>query len=84
MSYSSNGTYTITHTAQTAIDIDQANNSVTIAGLATSIDDNISEGIRVGPNPVTMNCKYRGRHQLTVLPSWTLQGVLDVFGQHVK
>jgi hypothetical protein len=50
--YSSNGTYTITLTAQTAIDIDQSNNSVTIAGLATSIDDNISAGLRVGPNPV--------------------------------
>lgn len=49
--YSSNGTYTITLTAQTAIDIDQSNNSVTIAGLATSIDD-VSQGFRVGPNPV--------------------------------
>ncbi len=48
--YSSNGTYTITLTAQTAIDIDQSNNSVTIAGLPTSIND-ISEGFRVGPNP---------------------------------
>ena len=50
--YSSNGTYTITLTAQTAIDIDQSNNSVTIAGLATSIDDEVFSGLQVGPNPV--------------------------------
>ena len=50
--YSANGTYTITLTAQTAIDIDQSNNSVTISGLATSIDDDLSSGLRVGPNPV--------------------------------
>ncbi|HAB89270.1 MAG TPA: hypothetical protein DCF84_01950 [Bacteroidetes bacterium] len=50
--YSANGTYTITLTAQTAIDIDQSNNSVTISGLATSIDNDLSSGFRVGPNPV--------------------------------
>ena len=50
--YSANGTYTITVTAQTAIDIDQSNNSVTISGLATSVDDEVSSGLRVGPNPV--------------------------------
>ena len=50
--YSSNGTYTITLTALTAIDIDQSNNSVTISGLATSVDDEVSSGLRVGPNPV--------------------------------
>ena len=74
--YSSNGTYTITLTAQTAIDIDQANNSVTIAGLATSIDDEVSAGIRVDRIQCTMNCKYHGRRQLTELPSWTLKDVL--------
>ena len=50
--YSSNGTYTITLTAQTAIDIAQSSNSVTIAGLATSIDDAVSAGLLIGPNPV--------------------------------
>ena len=74
--YSSNGTYTITLTAQTAIDIDQANSSVTIAGLATSIDDDISAGIRVGPNPVHDELQISWRRQLTALPSWTLKGVL--------